>query len=265
MLVAAAARSQDQRPLPRGAPEDFVFASLRVNAVVHEDLDADHLRALGRPNVVLWLHTRSNTLRASTVEDVARFDDAWVELRPPLKPVDAEVFARLPRAGVWLDARHLDAGLQKRVPGARRLAVEVHGPLDDELAQRIARARPAFVRWQPGAPPDVLAWAQFRALPGRKVFVPAADQLLPVKCGDRSADEPAVEVHVASLLALSSDAYPCGHGTRVVLRPDTDRWLVQSVLVRDASAELVLELGADEAAASKARVLLDELGLGPYR
>ncbi len=240
-------------------------AGLAVHVVAHEDLDPDRLRRLARPNVTLWLRTRSNTLRASTAEHVARFDEAFVELRPPLKRADAEVFSALPRAGVWLDATHLPSHVQDRVPGARRLAVEVVGPLDEALAAEIASAHPSVVRWRPGPGVDLLAWALFRQLPGRKVYAPAAEQLAPAQCGARRADEPSLEVHVASLLALAGDAFPCGRATRVRIEPEVDRWLVQSVLVRDPSAQLVLEVGADEARASKARALLDELGVGPSR
>ena len=74
-------------------------------------------------------------------------------------------------------------------------------------------------------------------------------------------DEPSLELHVATLLAMSSDVFPCGTGTRVVVRPDADAWLVQSLLVREPSVELVLDVGADADVGQRAAKLLDALAL----
>jgi hypothetical protein len=89
--------------------------------------------------------------------------------------------------------------------------------------------------------------------------------LLPVECAQRSSADPSMELHVASLLALSSDVYPCGTGTRVVVQPEVESWLLQSLLVRDPSVELVIDVGADSARALAARGLLERLQLGASR
>ncbi len=262
-LAALVAGAQDQRPLPRGAPEAFVATAPRVHVRAHEDLDPDRLRDLARPGVTVWLTTRSNTLRASTLENLARFDTAWVQLRGPLKPVDATVFSKLPHAGAWVDVAGLELTL--RLPGARRTAVTLEGPLDEATIAHVTRARPAEVRWTPSGEVDLLSWGQFRQLPGRRVIVATPQTLLPVKCGERKSADPSVELHVASLLALSSDAFPCGAGTRVVVQPAVEPWLLQSLLVRDPSVELIVEVGADSARALAARGLLERLQLGPAR
>jgi hypothetical protein len=70
---------------------------------------------------------------------------------------------------------------------------------------------------------------------------------------------------VANLLALSSDVFPCGAGMRVVVQGEAETWLLQSLLVRDPSVELVLEVGADSARALAARGLLERLQLGASR
>lgn len=230
---------------------------------VHEDLDPDRLRDLARPGVTLWLTTRTNTLKASTVENVERFDMAWVQVRAPLKPVDANVFKRSPRAGAWVDAQGLE--LASRLPGARRLAVELTGPIDDALLTRVSAARPAEVRWKDPPTIDLLAWGQFRALPGRRVIAGGPQLLLPVKCAERKNGDPSMELHVANLLALSSDVFPCGSGTRVVVQPEVETWLLQSLVVRDPSVELVIEVGADSARALAARGLMERLQLGASR
>lgn len=262
-LWACGALAQDQRPLPRGAPEVFVASVSRVHLRAQEDLDPDRLRELARPGVTLWLSTRSNTLRASTLENVARFDTAWVQLRAPLKPFDAGAFKRLPAVGVWLTPDALEVA--GRLPGARRVALAIEGPLDEALLSKVRGARPSEVRWTPDAVVDLLTWGQLRALPGRKVIAASPESLLPVKCAQRRAGDPSMELHVASLLALSSDVFPCGTGTRVVVPPETEAWLLQSLLVRDPSVELVVEVGADSARALAARGLFERLQLGASR
>lgn len=259
-LLSGLALAQNQRPLPRGSPEVFVATSPRVHLRAHEDLDPDRLRELARPGVTLWLSTRSNTLRASTLENVARFDTAWVQLRAPLRPFDARVFSKLPAAGAWLEPDAL--AVAGRV---RRVAVSLRGPLDEALAARVRAAKPAEVRWSPEGVVDLLAWSQLRQLPGRRVIAGSPQTLLPVKCETRSTGDPSLELHVASLLALSSEVYPCGQGTRVVVQPETESWLLQSLLVRDPSVELVVEVGSDSARALAARGLLERLQLGASR
>ncbi len=260
LIAATGAFAQDQRPLPRGAPEAFVGPAPRVHVRVHEDLDPDRLRELARPGVTLWLSTRSNTLRASTLENVARFDTAWVQLRAPLTPTDARTLSKLPAAGAWVKADALSA-----VGRFRRIAVSLEGPLDEALLSKVSAAKPAEVRWAPQGPIDLLSWGELRRLPGRRIVAAQPQSLLPVKCESRRAGDPSTELHVASLLALSSDVYPCGTGTRVVVQPEVETWLLQSLIVRDPSVELVVEVGADSPRALATRGLLERLQLGASR
>ncbi|GMU61330.1 MAG: hypothetical protein AMXMBFR34_30930 [Myxococcaceae bacterium] len=264
LALAAAAHAQDQRPLPKGSPGALVAGALKVHLYAGEGLPADSLRALARPQVTLWLDTRSNTLKESTVERVARFDEAWVRLRAPLSKTDALVLARIPKAGVWATPKDLE-GLSGRVPGVRRIAVEVDGPLDAATAERLAKARPSVVRWRPSGPVDLLGWGLFLALPGQKVLVPAPEELLATRCPGRSRALPALEVHVATLLAMSADVFPCGSGTRVIVPGEVEPWLLQSLVVRDPSVELVVEVSESPEAATRARILMERLGLGPGR
>lgn len=260
LLFAAVVLAQNQRPLPREAPQTFIATAPRVHVLAHESLETDRLRELARPGVTLWLRTDSNTLKKSTVENLQRFDSVWVQLRAPLKPVDAAVFSKIPKAGAWLDASAL--ALVGRLPGARRVAVTIDGAPDFEAIRRV---RPAEVRWVPGAGLDLLAWSQFRSLPGRRILSAAPGALLPVSCAERTSADPSVELHVATLLALSSDVFPCGQGTRVVIQPSIEPWLLQSILVRDPSVELVIDVGGDRTRALGARELLEKLQVGPAR
>lgn len=259
---AAVAGAQNQRPLPRGGPEGIV-APFRVHVRVHESLDVDRLRDLARPNVTLWLSTKSNTLKTSTLENLARFDTVWVQLRSPIKAEQATPFTRVPRAGLWLSSTDLKSA--GRLPGARPLAVSLEGAIDESIVAQLNAAHVKETVWASRVPLDVLSWGLFKQLPGRRVVVAGPSTLLPVTCGDRTPSDPSVELHVANLLALSSDVFPCGTGTRVVVEPAIEPWLIQSLVARDPSVELVIEVGADAARAIAARKLLETLELGASR
>ena len=262
-LWATTPLAQSQRPLPGGAPDVLVGPALTVAVAVSEALEPDRLRSLARPGVSVWMTTRSNTLAESTVENLARFDGAWVFVRAPFSAADAATFLRLPRAGAW-GALEVMERVRQRL-GPRRLAVEIEGPLDEALFTRIDRLRPAVVRWRPKGVVDLLSWSLLRGLGGRKVLVVPPEFLLPVACAKRTGVDPAVELHVGELLAMNSDVFPCGRGTRVIVEPETDQWLLQSLVVRESSLELVVAVGADAEKASRSSRLLDALGLGPGR
>jgi hypothetical protein len=256
-LSTAAYAQQAPRPLPAASPEEFTAPSVHVSVVVHEDLPPDFLRRLARPDVTLWLQTRSNTLRASTLENLARFDEVFVQLRAPLTSVDAQVFGKLPKAGLWLDTPQLPVLF--RIPGARPVAIDVSGPLDLAVVNRLSAAKPTVVRWSPSTSINVLEWGLFRQLPGRKIVVMPVSLLRATNCSERSAGQPSVELDLATVLAMNSDVLPCGRAPRVIVRPGVDHWMLQSLVVRDPSAELVVIIGADEEVASATQALLDLL------
>lgn len=259
-LLASVAVAQNQRPLPSESPEPLVARSVRVNIVASEDLEPDVLRALARPQVVLWLTTRSNTLRESTLDTLNQFGASWVQLRAPLEPVDAKALRRAPKAGLWvpLDAR-LGPALS-RFRGSRSLALEVSGQLDGDARALLLAQKPNLVRWTPAGEVDLLQWSQFRALPGRKVVVLSPGFLLPRDCAVRDASEPSAELHVGMLLAVSAGVFPCGAGTRIEVAPDVEGWLLKSLIVRDPSVELVVRVDDDVRKVGKARALLELLG-----
>ena len=260
LTCAAAAWAQEARPLPSSSPPGLVVTGHRVHVEAHEDLDPDRLRALARPGVILWLRTRSNTLRESTLEHLGRFDEAFVQVRPPLTAGDARALTRHPRVGAWIDEAAWPPA-QGRPARVALLAVEVAGVWDEPRSARVQALRPQLVRWSPAAAPDVMAWGLFRQTPGRRVVALPTQALLATRCARRSHDEPALEIDAATLLALSSDVFPCGAGVRVVLRPDFDLSLLQGWLVREPSLELVLRPGLDDAAAGQTARFLDALGL----
>lgn len=94
LALSTAALAQDQRPVPAGSPDALIGRSVPVHVVASEELEPDVLRALARPGVTLWLTTRSNTLRESTLDTLNRFEASWVQLRLPLAHVDGAALAR---------------------------------------------------------------------------------------------------------------------------------------------------------------------------
>lgn len=259
-LLASVATAQAQRPLPAQTPDLVVGRSVRVHVVASEELEPDVLRALARPEVTLWLTTRSNTLRESTLETLRLFGAAWVQLRPPLTAVDGKALSRAPAAGLWLPLDEALSAPLSRFRGRRPLALEVRGELDDARRALLVAQRPSFTRWSPPGAVDLLQWSQFKALPGRKAVVVSPGFLLPRDCASRDPAEPAAELHVAMLLAVSDGVFPCGIGTRVEVNPDVEPWLLKSLIVRDPSIELVVQVGDDVRKVGKARALLELLG-----
>ncbi len=259
LLAAWLCLAVDPRPLPPKSPEGAP-ASLRVNVLAREELDSDHLRALARPYVVLWLSTKSNVLSESVLTTLSRFPEAWVQLKPPFEPAHLTQLERLPKVGVWVSGADLEGKGAGRLKGPRRLAVTLEGPLDEALAARVEAVRPAWIFWRKSGPIDLLNWSVFKQLPGRKLLAPETAQLTRVDCKTRDdVREPAAWVHVTLLMAMAGDVFPCGKGGWVQLEPASEPWIAPSVLARDPSAELVFDVGASEDRSVATRRALDAL------
>ncbi|MFZ5470550.1 MAG: hypothetical protein ACOZIN_14030 [Myxococcota bacterium] len=244
VLTLALAQAPAQVPL--------VLPGLRVHVYAHEELAADTLRALARPSVVLWLDTRSNTPRDSTIAALARFADVYVRVRPPVSSAQARQWARVPRAGLWLAQADLEGEGLFRL-GPRRVAVVVEGPLPD--AARLAASRPVHIEWRPGAADvDLLAFAIFRHLPGKKLA--RLGGLLGHDGGCEAAFRPGLwmEMGVERL-----DTTPCGAAPRVRWTPDMSDEGLRRLYALHPAAELELHVGSDEQAAFAAAKLLTRL------
>jgi hypothetical protein len=251
--------SVDPRPLPQSAPA-LPPPNLKVNLLVREDLDSDHLRLLARPKVVLWLSTKSNVLSESVLVSLSRFEESWVQLKPPIAPANLTQLEKLPRAGLWVDAADLTGKGAERLKGPRRIAVWFSGPLDEEKARAIEAVRPAWVVWKKSGPVDLLTWSLFKALPGKKLYQPETEQLTRTSCGERTdARAPAAWAHVSLLMAVAGDVFPCGKGGWVQLEPQSEPWIASSLLARDPSTELVFDVGGSEERSVATRRTLDVL------
>ncbi len=230
------------------APDVFVLPGHRVHVIASEDLDPDALRALARENVVLWLRTRSNALRESTVENVARFPEAYVELRPPLLDAQLQALRRASRAGAWIRGEMAGEKSFFRL-GHRPVAVSLTGALEREKLAGLARLRVTRVDWSPGATPDLLSWGHAQQLSGRRLV-----RLAPVegaRCGKGTA------FFVDARQEVAPEPSDCAVVVRV--SPTIGDAQLQRLYRAYRSVELEVEVGDDELLARKARALLERL------
>jgi hypothetical protein len=229
-------------------PADWALPGFRVQVEASEELDADRLRALARPEVVLWVRTRSNGLRRSTAETLRLAGAAFVEVRPPLGAPALAPFVG--RVGPWIDERGVDVARVRRwSPG--RLAVGVEGPLTEELAARLRTLRPVAVRWTRGGWPDREEWVRAKAFPGVELVNPGAMDCAVVPPKSRTR----VRVPLAGATADGICGLPLRIEVPVGAGPDE----VQRVLVLQPSADLLVEVGSDVGRADAARRLVDRL------
>jgi hypothetical protein len=260
VISALALASLCQLPAPPAtgerAPQELALPAYRVHLFAREDEDPDLLARLARPGAVLWLSTRSNVLRNSVVERLPRFNESYVQLRPPVSEAEMRALGQAPEAGAWLAAAALSDGSLFRL-GARRRAIDIDGPLTDALAAAIRAARPARVRWRPKEIPTLDDWARFAQLPGARVLVWDG----PLHGADAGCPLPgrweglALWADSPRWSAPAELAATCGWGLWVRLVPNVgDGWL-QKLFARDPAVELELDVPDDRAIAA-ARSLL---------
>ena len=231
-----------------GGPVDWALPGVRVHVEASEELDPDRLRALARPEVVLWLRTRTNGLRRSTAETLRLAGSAQVQVRPPLGAPALAPFVG--RVGPWVDERGLDVSRVRRwSPG--RLAVDVEGPLTEELAARPRVLRPVAVRWRRGEWPAREEWARAQRFSGVELSVAG-------EAVDCAVVPPRARVRLRMERARGSDEV-CGLPIRVQLGPEASLAEVQQALLGHADADLAVDVGEDAARALRVARLLDAL------
>lgn len=231
-------------------PAEWALPGFRVHVVASEALDADRLRALARPEVVLWVRTRSNGLRRSTAETLQLAGSAFVEVRPPLGAPALAAFVG--RVGPWIAERGVDVSRVRRwSPG--RLAVDVEGPLTEELAARMRVLRPVAVRWSRGGWPEHEEWMRARGFSGVELLGIGA---VPVDCTAVPA-RTQLRIRVA-LASVTADGI-CGLPLRVEVPAGVDAGEVHRLLLLHPDADLVVDVGEDIAQADAARRWIDQL------
>jgi hypothetical protein len=229
-------------------PTDWALPGLRVHVEAFEELDPDRLRALARPEVVLWLRTRSNGLRRSTAETLGLAGAAFVQVRPPLGAPALAPFGG--RVGPWVEERGVDVARVRRwSPG--RLAVDVEGPFTEELAARLRVLRPVAVRWARGGWPAREEWARVRLFGG--VELSSTGEVV-----DCAVVPPKTRLRVRVDRPRTSDEV-CGLPVRVQLPAEASPADAQQALLGHADADLGVEVGDDAVRAARVARLLDAL------
>jgi hypothetical protein len=230
-------------------PVDWALPGVRVHLEASEDLDPDRLRALARPEVVLWVRTRSNGLRRSTAETLGLAGAAFVQVRPPLGAPALAPFVG--RVGPWVEERGVDVRRVRRwSPG--RLAVDVEGPFTEELAGRLRVLRPVAVRWARGGWPDSAEWARARGFSGVELAGAAAS----IDC---AIVPPRTRIRVRVPLSSATAEGICSLPIRVEVPASVDAGDVQRLLVLHPAADLAVDVGDEVGRADAVRHLLDRL------
>jgi hypothetical protein len=244
-----------------GAPAAVVLPGLRAHVFLDEELEPDAVRLLARASCTAWVRTRTNMVRESMVERLARFGAAYVQLRAPFLEAHGAQLQRWPTVGAWLgpvDVRARGAGGL----GGRPWAVSLFGALRPEDLEAAARAKAAELRWTPG-PRDLTleAWARFAQAPGRKVVVWPVGA--PVACEAwaraRAGAPPAIKLGPMEPEALAAAAAACPLVARVEVPATADEEALARALAAWPRVEPEVDVGASAAQARAAARLLDRL------
>src|SRR5207248_2797002 len=94
----------------------------KAHVFFDEELEPDAVRLLARPSCTAWVRTRTNMVRESVVERLARFGAAYVQLRAPFLEAHGAQLQRAPSVGAWLGPGGLRAGDASGGAGHRRRA-----------------------------------------------------------------------------------------------------------------------------------------------
>lgn len=255
--VDAGARSVAER----GPPAVVALPGLRAHVFFDEELEADAVRLLARPSCTAWVRTRTNMVRESVVERLARFGAAYVQLRAPFLEAHGAQLQRAHSVGAWLGPGDLRArGI--RGLGGRPWAVSLFGALRPEDLDAAAAAKVAELRWTPG-PRDLTldAWARFAQAPGRKVVVWPGG--VPSACEAwaraRAPAPPAIRIGSLELESLAGAAAACPLVARVEVPATADEEALARLLSGAPRVEPELDVGASGALARAAARLLDRL------
>ncbi|MGQ0508396.1 MAG: hypothetical protein ACT4TC_24110 [Myxococcaceae bacterium] len=216
--------------LTQAAPSELAIHGFKMHVEISEDLDPDAVRALAKPGITLWVTTRSNVLKQSLVENLARASEAFVQMRAPLKRSHLEQLRQGPRVGLWLTEQPTG------VLGPRPIAISIDGPLLDVRAQRVI--------WTPDSTPSLEEWSRFSAMPGAKLVKLTAE----IGC---------VPGFPKSLVVFrrTPDLPDCQFPSRVRVSPAIAKETLIQLFAKDPSVELDVLVGADDRSALQATAL----------
>ncbi len=236
--------------LVAAGPAEWALPGFHLHVLASDGLDADRLRALARPEVVLWVRTRTNGLRHSTAETLQLAGSAFVQVRPPLGAPSLAPFVG--RVGPSIEERGIDAARVRRW-SPRRLAVDVEGPFSEELAGRLRVLRPVVVRWNRGGWPEREEWTRARAFSGVELAGVGAG---PVDCGVVPG-RTTVRVRVP-LGSVTADGV-CGLPLRVEVPAAVAAEELHALLLVHPGADLLVDVGEEIPKADAVRRWIDQL------
>jgi hypothetical protein len=242
-------------------PPIWVFAGLRTNVFVSEEMDPDLMARLAQPGVVLWVKTGSNTLRPSLLERLGLFREVYVQQRTPLEEEHLAQFSRLPRVGLWLELGPSQKGLAR--VGGRPLALQVNGGFGPDVADAARALRPALLVWHPSEDELTLAgWGWFASAPFTKLLWPTSESALPWSSCDAPALRALTRAFVLTPWAPGTERrLPlCGVAAVVAVKSDVGDEALAQLLAADPGAELQLWVGRTRDEALLAASFLSRLG-----
>lgn len=224
------------------APSAVPLPRVSVHVFASEELGPDLLRKLRRPSVTLWLDTRTNMLRDSTLEVLrAHGPHAFVKLKAPVLKAHQDQFATLP-SGLWLDAPTLAAGYPTWA-GLHAVVLEVEGKEMETHSLQLERQRPAFIFWYRPDCGDA-SWETTRRLTSHIVTVDAA------------ACQQSSEFVLPSYRGMAPSN---ARAPWIWIRPDSAPAQVRDLYARSLATQLLVSVGDRDQDVRKLTALLDEL------
>jgi hypothetical protein len=148
--------------------------------------------------------------------------------------------------------------------GPRRLAVHVAGELTVERAERIRRARPTLVHWEPSEQVGLEAWSSFAQLPGSKLadlsaVAPEGNGLQVCESWPRGALRGVGLRRDLSRAWSEPPALPsCPGRVRIRVSPSLPDAALSRIYAANPATELELEI-RDQSTLRAARSLLERL------
>jgi hypothetical protein len=228
-------------------PEELHLPGFRLHLQLTDEVESDRLEALARPDVVLWLETRTNLMKRSVAERLSRAGASYVQTRMPLMDGVRQQFVGVVHPWVALEGLDVDA-YRRWAPGGT--AVEVSGTLSEQRLRSLQSLHALSVRWEPAGTPTAEEWARASHVAGLEVHpseaLPACDK--PLKGAAR------IRLRLSPQQAETS-ALGCGFALRLEVPVTIDAAELRVALARFPGADLWARVGGDaEAAAAGALV-----------
>lgn len=234
------------------APEPLIQRPT-IHVFASEALAPELLRALARPEVVLWLDTRTNSV-APAIEEVLRgAGRVYVRARLPLRPGASLAIPGAPRAGRWCAAKECEA-ISARL-GPTPLAARLTAAELPALVGAHAHVRELRVE---GGSPDAGTLGELAQLGGTATWAAP----LPV---DALCETPALGRKVTFEVPAPSDdagwraVGGCSQALRLEVGPGSDVPRLERALLASPGLQLSVTVGADEGRARWARAMLEQL------